>query len=213
MHTQKIRVLFLIVCLSCLFLCSCGLDEYYVIDQPTCSSPAKIDQDDITQMVYTFTIPAVNVLSSSQVNMNGTAVYYKIVEANDENKENLSTEIETINSVNSEFSENGINKIKNTYIKVSFKSGNSSTEYIRNSDTEDQVWTMTLKENLISGNDTSGLALLTAKCGSSTLDVVIPDQAPGEYYINAYAVNVGEVALSPHYSALAHLGVLKFTIE
>lgn len=212
MHTERIRKLFLIVCFGCLFLCSCGLDEYYVIDQPTCSSPVKIDQDDITQMVYTFTIPAVSVLSSFQVNMNGTAVYYKIVEANDENKANLSTEIETINSVNSEFSENGINKIKNTYIKVSFKSGNSSTEYISNSDTN-QVWTMTLKENLISGNDTSGLALLTAKCGSSTLDVVIPDQAPGEYYINAYAVTVGEVDLTPHYSALAPLGVLKFTID
>ncbi len=212
MHTNRIRMLFLIVCLGCLFLCSCGLDEYYVIDPPSASEISK-SQEDITQMVYSFSPATVNVLTSSQINMLGTAVYYRIFEKDD--GQTLDTEITSVKSANTEYSENGINKIKEQYTRVTFSDSvtSYSSEYIAPS-TSGARWTMRLKDDLRTNENASSIALLTATNGTDTYDVLLSESlSPGEYYINAYAVTVGEVSFIAHYSALAPLGVLKFTIE
>lgn len=205
-------MLFLIVCLGCLFLCSCGLDEYYVIDPPSASEVSK-SQEDITQMVYSFSPATVNVLTSSQINMLGTAVYYRIFEKDD--GQTLDTEITSVKSANTEYSENGINKIKEQYTRVTFSDSvtSYSSEYIAPS-TSGARWTMRLKDDLRTNENASSIALLTATNGTDTYDVLLSESlSPGEYYINAYAVTVGEVSFIAHYSALAPLGVLKFTIE
>lgn len=212
MHTQKIQVLFLIVCLGCLFLCSCGLDEYYVIDPPSASEVSKT-QDDITQMVYSFSPATKNVLTSSQINMLGTAVYYRIFEVTDESV--LDTDISSVKAANTEYSENGINKIKEKYNRVTFTDTvtNTSKEYIPPSSTGER-WQMRKKDTVSANDNSPTMTLFTATNGTSTYDVIVNESlAPGDYFINAYAVTVGEVSFTPHYSALAPLGVLKFTID
>lgn len=205
MHTKVIRLLFLIVCFSCLFLCSCGLDDYYVIEAPK-STEVKINQDDQTE--YRFTTAAENAVTSSQMEMKGTAVYYRLYPI--DQKGILETEIESIRSSNTEFSENGINRIKNDYKRMQFGPRNALSDVIP-SKSSSESWEMTVNNGLSIDADPEYLKLLS---GNGTLDVYVEKpSATGEYYINAYAVTVGDVSFQPHYSHLAPLGVLKFKVQ
>lgn len=211
MHTEKIRKLFLIVCLGCLFLCSCGLDEYYVIDRPS-ATEVDISLEDTTLMYYQVTPATSSGVASSQINMKGTAVYYKIVSADE--GEALKTELSDIKSANTEYSDNAFRKkIENIYSKMVFSSGNNTMEYL-NPAIYPGSWKFELKEDISIDEATLDIKLLTVTNGTNSFSVnVTGPTTPGDYLMNAYAVTVGEVDLTPHYSALAPLGVLKFTID
>lgn len=205
MHTKKIRLIFLLVCFSCLFLCSCGLDDYYVIDPPT-ANEVLISQED--QTYYRFTTTPVNALASSQIVMRGTAVYYRIYPV--DQKSSLESEIASVRSSNTEYSENGINKIKNNYKRMQFGPRNALEDTIPPQSSYES-WEMTINDSLNLTDDSEYLKLLTA---NGNVDVYVEKPSTGgEYYINAYAVTVGDVSFQPHYSSLALLGVLKFTVQ
>ncbi|MBQ0166179.1 MAG: hypothetical protein KBT02_03610 [Treponema sp.] len=211
MHTKEIRKLFLIVCLGCLFLCSCGLDEYYVIYPPACDNPHPYNQDD--QMFYRFRTATITTLMSSQVLLKGTAIYYKIYPVS--NESTMISDIEKIKTANTEFSSNGYSRITGTYKyqAVKFISGSNEVEYLSPTGS-DIEWTMNLYSNLVRGDGTGPLKLIKAESASSVYDGMVEmPSATGDYYINAYAVTVGDVSLQSQYSQLAPLGVLKFTIQ
>lgn len=205
MHTKVIRLLFLIVCFSCLFLCSCGLDDYYVIEPPS-ATEVRIDQEDQTE--YRFTTAAVNAVASAQIEMKGTAVYYRIYPEDQVNS--LKSEIDSVRSSNTEYSENGINRIKNSYKRMQFGPRNALRDTIAPQSVSES-WEMEINPVLNLNDDSEYLKLLTA---NDTVDVYVEKpSSPGVYYINAYAVTVGDVSFQPHYSSLAMLGVLKFTVN
>lgn len=220
MHTNRIRLLFLSVCLGCLFLCSCGLDEYYVIDPPTAT---EINSEDVLEMVYRFTCKPLNAVTSSQITMHGTAVYFKVY--TDEDR--LNTEKKTIDGANSEFSDSGYNKLKGindsegattaTYQNMEFKTTPESeiySFYIPPSSSETR-WQIEFYPDL--DTETKKALILKNQDGTSSDTRYIFIEKPtsgGKVYVNAYAVAEGEnLSWVPVHSSLAALGVLQFEIE
>lgn len=216
MHARIKLFLFMIVCLCCLFLCSCGLDDYYVIEPPTATEVSPM-QEDPDMMYYKFTCPGLSSAEAAQISMKRTVIYYKIYPESEYNQ--MITDRNTISASNqNEYSENGYFKMKalgngdaNPYLAM--RIGNVSTESIM-STSSSQEWKMELQSNLQVVENNGNLKLLRGIYSGNSVDVYVqsPDSA-GVYYINAYAVAIGDVSFQEHYSQLASLGVLKFTIQ
>lgn len=211
MHTKKIQALFLIVCFSCLFLCSCGLDEYYVIEPPSALREPGVDTADQNEMFYQFSVPAVSISASSQIAMKGTAVFYALY--NDSSK--LISDLSRIRTANKEYSENGYNAMKSsttTYQMMNFTTGNSSSEYL-NTTASAESYKIEMNAFTVLPGDTMINLRTTRGSDSSIFQTGITKPDSGDWYMCAFAVSVGDVSLQTHYSALAPLGVIRFHVE
>ena len=200
---KNISVLSLIFFLALLF--SCGLDVYYFIEPPINSSAIQNPTDPAQQFFL------------------GTQVYYKIYDDLDI----LLKQKNQIDSVNSEYSENGYNKL----LSLNFQKLNSnpySDPLIKKSSTNsNQKITIVLQENSynqpsIEIDDTkTGIPL---RYDLSTFDTTSGNGFSGEdteektdsseksenYYVLLYAVSVGSVNLSQRvYSSILSLGYLE----
>ena len=211
MHTKKIQLLLLLVCLGCLFLCSCGLDEYYVIEPPVALREVSPDTDSQTEMYYQFWEKSKDD-TFYQVRQRGCAVYYSLYS----DKTKLTSDINRIKSVNKEYSENGFNTMKSAaaYQPMMF-TGSQTSEFLNLASSE-ETYTIELTTTTVEPGSSSQIDLLIVTRASDNAEfhvsITKPDE-PGEWYINAYAVNVGDVSLVEHYSALAPLGALHFTVQ
>lgn len=220
---KNISVLSLIFFLALLF--SCGLDVYYFIEPPINSSAIQ-NPTDPAQQFFTFTTQdSINTDTGvvGNVKFLGTQVYYKIYDDLDI----LLKQKNQIDSVNSEYSENGYNKL----LSLNFQKLNSnpySDPLIKKSSTNsNQKITIVLQENsynqpTIEVDDTKiGIPL---RYDLSTFDTTSGNGFSGEdteektdssensenYYVLLYAVSVGSVNLSQRvYSSILSLGYLE----
>lgn len=210
MHTKVIRLLFLLVCFGCLFLCSCGLDDYYVIEPPVALREVSVETADPNELYYLFRVPGVSLAASSQISMKGTAVYYCLYKETS----TLTSDMNRIKNANKEYSENGFNSMTSSskYQMMNFTVGNEDYEYLSASVSPE---TYRIDLNDIPSGDSNQFNLMKATRGTdeSVFQIYIPKPERGTWYLNAYAVCVGDVSLQTRHSQLAHLGVLKFTVQ
>jgi len=204
---------------SCLFLCSCGMEHFYLIEPPEAlTQPAEsIDSHicvfqtkDSANSVYT------------DLNMFGTSLYYRIYGS----LTTMISEKDYILAVNSEYSENGFNRMKSYGYqemtpKIPFGSSNKTVTIRLASElsytagvsyTDSNAGTVSLSAPVRSGGTGSFTFTAQYKPASDDVDTKGVSSDTTCWYVPLFAVSYGEGTDSvQHYSQIEYLGY--FTIE
>lgn len=93
--------------IACLFFFTCGIPVYYVIEPPVAEHIPTEDSTDASQRYFGFTCPYSASSENSEFSLLGTGIYYRIYDS----REAMESDISTISSRNSEYSENGFLKM------------------------------------------------------------------------------------------------------
>lgn len=215
------KVLCLFTCILFLLFFSCGLEVYYFVEPPF-NSVVISNPPDETFQVFSFTTADSrntdpSVVGNSVVFL-GTDVYYKIYT----DLSVLESQKSTINSLNTEYTENGINKLNSLgFQKIT---SNPYSDPLIKKSTSNQTVEMRLFD----------IGTYKSKIEVNGVDIGKPlrfdgesfDIQPGEvlegldingnptsdsnYYVLMYAVSVSTVNLSQRiYSSLCPLGYLQ----
>lgn len=204
-------------------LFSCGLDVYYLIEPPINSTEVSIPQDPAQQFFYFQTRDSINTNTGIVGNINflGTQIYYKIYD----NEEILKSQKKSIDNVNNEYSDNGINKLNDLGFQK-LESSNYSDPIIKKSTTSlnqtVEIWLLGNEAGIYIDSikvgeplrfDRSGNFKIEDEQNITGLDVNVTSTSQTDensYYVLMYAVSVGTVNLSQRiYSSLLSLGYLE----
>ncbi|MCR4939455.1 MAG: hypothetical protein K5930_05015 [Treponemataceae bacterium] len=228
---QKRIVFSVFAGIFCLFFFRCGIPVYYVIEPPQADRIPTYETDDASQKFFQFICPYSSSSENSDFYLSGTDVYYRIYDSLDK----MNSDISSISSSNSEYSENGFSRINDLNYQALWSS-TGDTPVIKKMTsnrtirirlcTETQypaeIYDKTNENNISipyrkgTGSSSSGNMSFQFTSNYHPLpgdqDTSISDssQNSGIWYINLYAVSVGrDSSLVPHYSSLLHLGNLK----
>ncbi len=218
--------------IACLFFFACGIPVYYVIEPPQIEHVATYETTDYHERHFSFTCPYSASSENSEFTLLGTDIYYRIYN----NLDDMNSDISSISSRNSEYSDSGYLKmVELNYQQLWLTSGESpvvkktsSTRTIELRLCTDTGYSPRLYDltnnNLISyplrrGTGSSGSGNMTFDFDSENNHPVSGDQDTkiregydneGAWYVNLYAVTVGrDSSLAYQYSSLLHLGSLK----
>ena len=212
----------LVLLIAFLLLFSCGLDVYYFVEPPFNSS-VIVNPSDPGEQYFSFTSADANnkeFQAGGNFKFLGTDVYYKIYS----NLSTLQSQRNSIDSSNTEYTENGINKLNDLGFQKII-SCNYSDPLLKNTDSNQSVSIRLLTSNpfnaeiLVNGSS-KGIPLryngesFEIPVGTilQGLDVNTTnlDESSPSYYVLLYAVSVGTLNLSQRvYSSLCPLGYLQ----
>ena len=226
------KIMFILILLSFFLLFSCGLDVYYIIEPPMNTTglnatPENPSQDNAYLFSFT-TADSKNTNPSlvGEVKLLGTDVYYRIYN----NLLALQSDMNSISTANTEYTENGFNKLVSLeFMKLS--SSNISDPLIKKSkDNKDENVEIRLFEiipykseinvdnNIIGeplryNGDAFQLPNYDEEMTGLDVDISSDSNSLTEtpvYYVLMYAVSVGSINLSQRvYSSLAPLGYIQ----
>ncbi len=119
MRLFRIRQFLIVLCLFlCFFFFSCGLEVFSLIQPPSDAVPPSEDTAEGKKCEFT-TADGADLFGD--IDQYGTAVFYRIYN----NKSKLESDNNLIKSANSEYSENGYNKMSSlNYYEMSLNNGN-----------------------------------------------------------------------------------------
>lgn len=213
------KVCFIVFFIAFLLLFSCGLDVYYFVEPPFNSS-VIVNPSDPSEQYFSFTSADANNKKDGNFEFLGTDVYYKIYS----NLSTLQSQRNSIDSSNTEYTENGINKLNNLGFQKIISS-NYSDPLLKNTDSNQSVSIRLFysdpydAEILVNQNDigkplryngepfeiSAGTILQGLDVNTTNLDESSPS-----YYVLLYAVSVSTLNLSQRiYSSLCPLGYLQ----
>lgn len=206
---------------GCLFLCSCGMEHFYLIEPPVIvSEPAE--SSDYQSHVSVFITKDKKNAQYTDIRIYGTAIFYRIYGS----IETMRSEVESIRSVNTEYTESGYNRMQNygykemipripfgtedktVTIRLSTESVYSAGAYYTDSSNASPT-------SLSSPRRTGGIGTFTFtsqyKPAVDDIDAKVTSDV-SKWYVPVFAVTYGEGTDSvQHYSQLEYLGY--FTIE
>lgn len=232
--TLRKRILFSVFAVGfCLFFLACGIPVYYVVEPPQAKHTLTYESMDTANRFFSFECPYSSSSDNSDFLLLGTDIYYRIYDSLDK----MNSDISSISSSNSEYSENGFSRMTNLNYQplwsstgdtpVIKKIASNRTIRIRlcSEDTyaaelydETNGSSISIPYRKGTGSSDSGnkTFLFTSsnhpESGDQDSSISNPNQTSGEWYVNLYAVSVGrDTSFVPHYSSLLHLGNLKIT--
>lgn len=217
--------------IACLFFFTCGIPVYYVIEPPQIAHVATYETTDYHERYFGFTCPYNSSSENSEFTLSGTDIYYRIYN----NLDDMNSDISSISSRNSEYSDSGYLKmVELNYQQLWLTSGESpvvkktsSTRTIELRLCTDTGYSPRLYDltnnNLISyplrrGTGSSGSGNMTfdftsnyyPEANDSDTKIREGYNNEGAWYVNLYAVTYGrDSSLANQYSSLLHLGNIK----